>query len=257
MSKKVNSNKLLSIISVGINYREIIDTFNSINFLTKEDWIEYIIVSPNITTLKNILVNNKIIYKCDSSNGCYFAMNQGLKIATGKYIWFLNSGDYATKFNEDFLIILKKWLSKNNKILFFDQKLFKLNNLTSKINLKNNRLFKIVFSSLIMPISHQNILIPRIYQKEFNTKLKYNADFEILNKIIEDENIKIKFINLKLAILTPGGISDKYRFEVIFERFKIMFNKKQIYRKLYSILSLIYRVIYLILTKIIKFLIKK
>lgn len=82
--------------------------------------IEYIIIDgkSNDGVEEIVSKNNDIISKliCERDTGIYNAMNKGLKIATGDFVLFLNSGDYFyDKFN---LVSFANKYFENNKTLF-------------------------------------------------------------------------------------------------------------------------------------------
>ena len=92
---------LVSIITVCRNAEKTIwQTMNSVwsqNF----DFLEYIIIDGNssdntITTIKDYIpkFGEKVYFLSEPDSGIYDAMNKGINLARGKYIIFLNSGDY-------------------------------------------------------------------------------------------------------------------------------------------------------------------
>ncbi|TLV00948.1 glycosyltransferase family 2 protein [Dyadobacter luticola] len=93
---------LLTIVTVTFNAerylgRTLQSVRNALKVLTKPYLIEYLIIDGKSRdeTLKIAGgyedVVSKIVSEKDS--GLYDAMNKGLRLSTGKYIWFLNAGD--------------------------------------------------------------------------------------------------------------------------------------------------------------------
>lgn len=87
----------LTIVTVSLNSGpEILKTGQSLQPLDSADY-EWLVIDGGSTdnSINNLkILNNqpkKIV--CEKDNGIYNAMNKGLKLASGKYILFLNAGD--------------------------------------------------------------------------------------------------------------------------------------------------------------------
>jgi glycosyltransferase involved in cell wall biosynthesis len=102
-----------SIITVTYNAEKWIErTLESVASQTCKDF-EYIVVDGKSTdrTLEIIdeiagqARNDGFIVVSEPDKGLYDAMNKGLRIATGDYVWFLNAGD--TFYNENTLQEIK------------------------------------------------------------------------------------------------------------------------------------------------------
>lgn len=88
----------LSIITINLNNAEgLKKTINSVLSQTFKDY-EYIIIDGCSTDDSKELIEqyaNELSYwVSEKDNGIYHAMNKGIKVAKGEYIWFLNSGDW-------------------------------------------------------------------------------------------------------------------------------------------------------------------
>lgn len=85
-----------SIVVVSLNAQDTIaDTINSVLSQTFEDY--EIIVKDGLSkdnTIKNIPESEKLKIYEQADKSIYDAMNQGIECAKGKYICFLNCGDY-------------------------------------------------------------------------------------------------------------------------------------------------------------------
>ena len=90
----------ISVITVSFNSAKTIEkTIKSVLNQRNDGFtIEYIIVDGNSKDETNLIIDkyshgiSKLI--CEDDEGLYFAMNKGLKIASGDVIGFLNSDDY-------------------------------------------------------------------------------------------------------------------------------------------------------------------
>lgn len=92
----------LTIVTITYNAEKYLErTLKSIQSAlfntTNSSEIEYLIIDGNSqdTTLKIAKEYSQIITKIVSEpdSGLYDAMNKGLALATGKYVWFMNAGD--------------------------------------------------------------------------------------------------------------------------------------------------------------------
>ena len=124
---KINKDKIknkktfFSIITVVKNSSDTIEsTIKSVINQNHQD-IEYIVIDGNSNddTLNKIKsYNNKINYWCCiRDKGIYDAMNYGLKLASGKVIGIINSGDIYTK--DSFDIVKKYFIQKENLSFLF------------------------------------------------------------------------------------------------------------------------------------------
>jgi len=89
-----------SIITVCFNAEK--DIEKTIKSVLIQDYpeIEYIIIDGNSTDNTNNIIkkykNNIDIYISERDNGIYDAMNKGITLSTGDYIFFLHAGDLIT-----------------------------------------------------------------------------------------------------------------------------------------------------------------
>lgn len=88
----------ISVITINYNNHDgLKKTIQSVVSQSYND-IEYIIIDGGSTDGSVDLIkeyNDKIDYWIsETDNGCYHAMNKGVKVASGEYVIFMNSGDY-------------------------------------------------------------------------------------------------------------------------------------------------------------------
>ncbi|MGB0167302.1 MAG: glycosyltransferase family 2 protein, partial [Luteibaculum sp.] len=88
----------ISIITVTYNAGKVLQrTLDSIRKQTRLDLVELILVDGNSKdqTLDIIKANTDIItqWVSEPDKGLYDAMNKGINMATGDYLWFMNAGD--------------------------------------------------------------------------------------------------------------------------------------------------------------------
>lgn len=239
---------MISIIVVSLNTA---DKFkNTIKSILKQTYNNYelIVVDGNSEDeTKNYIKKyykyfNKIIIEKDK--GIYDAMNKGIRKASKKWIYFLNSGDvfYNNKILEQTVVKLK-----NNED--FDVIVGNSFILKGKLNFKSRRK-KLTNFSLGSSFSHQAAFVKtKLMKKEFfKLKYKYAADFDFFLRLL-NQNYKFKYINQNISLNLPDGISDTNKVEVIKEFRKITFKYNITLRK-----KIIYNlfIVYFYLTNILK-----
>lgn len=219
----MSNNPFLSIITVGLDESEIIETLKPLTSSLCLASLEIIVATPFLTdTLREKLPNAAFI--SDPGYGVYSAMNEALRFASGVYVWFLNAGDQSlidlnsiNSLLRDLSTTMHIYSSNKLPIVFFGSRSCCLYDFFSC----NRLILKLTLLSLGMPISHQNILIPLSAHKPFLTNYRYSSDYSLLIDLIFRYNIPCLCRSFKLARLAPGGISDINRFSVLAERFRI------------------------------------
>ena len=211
----------LTIITVNLNNAEgLCKTIKSVANQTFSDF-EYIVVDGASTDGSIAIIkeyNDKIsnwISKPDK--GIYQAMNKGIRMANGKYLLFLNSGDFL--------------LNKNVLENVFENKP-SADMLCGKCNVSekgkvvwtSNPPQTITFGVLYhIGLAHQSTFIRRtlfhsfgLYREDF----KYNSDIDFWYKAIILGNATTQAINTIVSDYNLDGISskenqtDKYQFEI-------------------------------------------
>ncbi len=162
--------KMISVITVCYNAEACIKaTLQSMEKQGKGEW-EYIVIDGGSqdNTLKIInsfkgLVDALIV---ESDHGIYDAMNKGLALAKGRYVYFLNAGDsfYRSKVLSEIVLIGK---STQALIIFGDLK-------TSVQHIKTQRLLNKSYRG----IPHQACFFEREKIDLFDLKYKVCADFK-------------------------------------------------------------------------------
>jgi len=237
----------ITVITVCYNSEKTIkETIESVINQTYSN-IEYILIDGNSTdnTVKILesyeeeAKEKEISYKwiSEPDKGIYDAMNKGIDIASGNWIYFLGSDDI---FIDRFVVerVSKKFHNRNT-IYYGDVYRPKL-----------NRLYAGEFSKLKLSkqnICHQSIFYPSGELK----KIKYNLDYSILADY--DLNLKLfkknkfEYVNLTIANYNDFNGVSKQEEDIYFQenRFKIIGKELgwmySVYQKLYNKLYSLYR----------------
>ena len=173
---------IISIIIVSLNTKaEFLKTLNSIKNQKFNNY-EVIVIDGDSTdgTVKEIENNKKFItkYIIGKDKGIYDAMNKGIKLASGDWIMFLNSGDIF--FNNFVLQKLNINSLKNKEVVFGDTV---VDNKDIKY-LVNSKMFDT--KTIIMPFCHQSCLVKGdiLKKNNFSLKYKYSSDFNFFLIVI-------------------------------------------------------------------------
>jgi glycosyltransferase involved in cell wall biosynthesis len=218
---------LISIVSVVHNARGVLEkTIISIIGQTYKN-IEYIIIDAKSTdgTLDIIKkYEDKIDYwVSDSDHGIYDAMNKGIYLANGKWINFMNAGDYfyssdvIRKFIDINPVLLNNYYGDN--IYFNDNISYTfIANLNSKIKFLRHNAF-----------SHQAVFYSVELIKKINgydTQLKISSDFDLTFRLfLISRFIKINRI---IAVCNARGFSTTNTLLSYFNRIQ-SFKKNKVY----------------------------
>lgn len=111
----------ISIVTINYNnYSGLKKTMDSVYAQNFSDF-EYIIIDGgSVDGSREHLINNsnKLSYwSSEKDNGIYDAMNKGIQVASGKYIMFLNSGDYLV--HENVLLHANMDLEKEDADIYY------------------------------------------------------------------------------------------------------------------------------------------
>jgi hypothetical protein len=199
-------NPLISIITINLNNLEgLRKTSNSIPF---DDEIEWVFID-GLSNDGSIEFINQFNRKPDQlliekDRGIYDAMNKGVDLATGKYIWFLNSGD-SLNLELDFADF-KTHLNDNIDLYYGD---YILDNNGSSKRVSQN------YHNLDLPwffsktLNHQSYLLKTEYLKKrkFNLEYKIIADWIQLFESFKCENLVTKYFPNPIVIYDRNGFS--------------------------------------------------
>tara|TARA_B100000902_G_C27313077_1_gene919591 strand:+ start:3097 stop:3876 length:780 start_codon:yes stop_codon:yes gene_type:complete len=214
MSFKNKKNPKISIITVCYNSEKTIKkTLDSVKNQTLKN-IEHLIIDGKsidntISIVKKFSHVKKIISEPD--RGLYYAMNKGLKIASGDIIGFLNSDDfYAT--NKVLRSVAKLFYEDPTLEACYADLVYVNRSNTSKIirYWKSGTFRYGAFSEGWNP-PHPTFFVKRsIYLKNGNFDVKYRiaSDAELMMRFLEVKKIKVKYISKIWVKFRLGGLSN-------------------------------------------------
>lgn len=198
----------LSIIT--INYNDAIGLKKTMSSVESQTWqeFEHIIVDgkstdSSVEVIKSFDYKN-LIWLSEEDDGIYNAMNKGIKKSNGKYLLFLNSGDYL--FNENVLLNVQNNFDENNSFICGNMYYENEGKLTIR---KHPDL--LTFSYLIAKtISHPStFILSSMFDKYglYNEELKIISDWEFFLKCLGLNGESYKKLDEDITIFNINGIS--------------------------------------------------
>lgn len=199
----------LSIIT--INYNNADDLLMTINSVLQQSWADYefLIIDGGSTdgSLKHIQnVQDKLAYwVSEKDRGVFHAMNKGLEMAQGEYVFMLNAGDYFCdkevlertfgpgEFQED---ILYGDVYRSAKGIVFESSVFP-ERLTFNFFRKGS-------------LSHQSTFIRRELHRligMYDEQLQFCADWKFFLLAICKYNVTYRHLPFMVAVCDCGGLT--------------------------------------------------
>ena len=214
----------VSIITVVLNGKEPLkNTIESIKHQTFKDY-EFIVIDGGSEdgTLEVIKENTDVISKwlSEKDKGIYDAMNKGIKLATGKYLWFLNAGDMI--FSETTLAELFSTV-EDFDVIYGDTELVNEEGKSFGLRQLKRPPENLTWKSMIngMVVTHQSLIVKRAVAPLYNTKYKYVADIDWSIKVLKNSKTILNTHQI-LSRFLLGGFSRRNTFSSLVERFKIL-----------------------------------
>ena len=216
----------LSIITINLNNKSgLIKTMDSIFSQSFNDY-EFIVIDGGSTdgSLEVIQSRQERIssWVSEKDSGIYNAMNKGVRMATGDYIGFMNSGDCYVE------NVLEKIFIKEPKsdILYGDQYFVREK---GRLQLKRQSSELSLFNFYWGSLYHQSSFIKRkLFENDFyNEEYRIIADAEFFLKKIIFDKCSFQYLGLPVAYYDTEGLSSgsdagniiKEEREILHERF--------------------------------------
>lgn len=231
----------VSIITVVYNAADALrKTIESVAAL-KYQHLEYIIVDGGSddgtrgVIEKNYLHVTQWVSEPDS--GIYDAMNKGLAMTTGEYVWFLNAGD--TIFDSYILQNIFGGKEQYADIYYGETVVVSPSGKTLGLRRKRpSRKLRWTSFKFGMTVCHQSILVRRAVCVKYDLGYRYSADFDWVIRILKQE-VSVYNTRRIISVFELGGATTKNHLKSLKERWAIM-------RKHYGLLSTILSHIYFV-----------
>jgi len=199
--------KYISIITINFNNRNgLLKTIETVIAQTFKE-VEYIIIDGGSTDGSVDVIQqyqDKINYWIsEKDDGVYDAMNKGIQKATGKYLYFLNSGDCLA--SEDVLEKVNARMKEDDYDFIYG------NALIDNKEIKYNSSLSLYYL-LYVGICHQCQFIKKdLFDLAglYNTDYKVTADSSHLILCFVRYNINYSYIDTTIASIEPEGLSMK------------------------------------------------
>ena len=234
-----NTHHKISIISICYNCKnEMERTIKSVISQTYSN-IEYVVIDGGFTDGTAEIIakysSDISIFVSEKDKGIYDAMNKGLKLSSGNYVWFINGGD--TVFDENTVANI---MSKCNDedIIYGDCMFFDENG--NDIDLRTNILKKDLPSRLNKytffygsNISHQSFIAKKDLAPQFNIALNQVADLDWMIEIMKASKSSL-LINAPISRFLAGGTSTLNWKTAMKQRFQLYIHQYGIIPALFS-----------------------
>ncbi len=213
----------ISIITVVYNGEDTIQrTIDSIKNQSYKN-IEYIIVDglSKDNTVEIIKKNSEFVTKfiSEPDNGLYDAMNKALEMATGDYVWFINSGDEIA--NSD--VLSNVFTNSENADIYYGDTLIVDDNgeEIGKRRLQPPKELTWKDFKKGMVVSHQSIIIKRDITRKYDLNYRFSADFDWVLYALKKSKKNVN-TQIVLSKFLDGGLTKQNIIPGLKERFSIM-----------------------------------
>jgi len=217
---------LFSIITVTYNAVQWLErTIQSVVSQSYPD-IEYIVIDGNSTdgTLGIVKKYRSSITHCISEpdKGLYDAMNKGLKLASGDYVWFLNAGDMLYSENTVQEIVNKLNIENLPDIIYGETKIVDAhNNSLGMRRLKAPENLSWKSFRMGMLVCHQSFLVKRTIAPLYDLQYRFAADYDWCIRCLKKAD-NVLNTHLILSQFLEAGLSAANRKAALKERYRIM-----------------------------------
>ena len=245
MNSETKYTPKISIVTIVFNNRDnFVKTLNSVRGQSYPN-IEYIIIDGESKdgTLDVIKQNEDIISRwiSEPDKGIYDAMNKGMKMATGDYLWFLNGGDLIYSENT-----LKEIFNLNNEadVFYGDTELIDVEGKSYGRRKLKTPPESLTWQNMIdgMVITHQSLIINKRVIVDYDLNFRHCADIDWTIKVLKQSN-KIVNTHKIISRFLLGGYSRKNTISSLLERIKILSRHFNIFYVLLNHIKLAYRFI--------------
>ena len=144
-------------------------------------------------------------YISEPDSGIYEAMNKGIHLAQGEYVWFINSDDYILNGSVNAILEQADFGKVDAYICGVNEYDAKDKRVSCRIPYELDD--KMYFSFMV---SHQGIIYKKDLHRrlgEYNTHYQIAADWDFFLRVYEDKSCYVKYIYRSVAAFRLGGLS--------------------------------------------------
>lgn len=240
---------LFSIVTCSYNSDQTIErTIKSI--LAQDFWdYEYIIVdgkssdqTMEIVKQYEPMFNGKMHWISEKDKGIYDAMNKGINISLGEYVWLVNSDDYI---ESGVLKLISGIISnKHPEVITGSIEYFNTKTGFKRCLCYTKKISDREFKKKRMGICHPATIVKKsVYDKYgiFDDRFKIMGDVDWFLRVREN-NVRFEFISDKLSNMQEGGVSGQIDTKKRMADWRILY-RKHTSNKFEYFLFMIYRLV--------------
>lgn len=209
-NKNISDNYVISIITIVLNQKDLID--QTIESVLEQEYVdvEYIVIDGGSTdgTLERIAIYKERLshFVSEPDGGIYQAINKGISLASRPLVGLIHCGDYYQK--NVLKIVCDQFQKTNADVIYGDIEIIESvgDKYISRFPKANHILLK-----RRMSIFHPSTFISLKAYKElglYDTTYKSAADYDFLLKLYINK-YSFVYISEVLAVFRKGGISSK------------------------------------------------
>lgn len=205
---------LVSIVTVSFNSEETIqETVSSINMQTYEN-IEHIVIDgasidSTVEKVHAISQRNTILVS-EADNGIYNAMNKGLALCKGDFIFILNSDDIfsTSKVVED--VVAKFLLDPSIDCIYGNVNFVSDKRFGPSRNWRSGTFHPLKLHYGWAPPHPATVVRRSVYEKigNFDENLKIASDYDFLVRLFKRSDLSKKFVDKYFVTMRAGGVSN-------------------------------------------------
>ncbi|MEZ4805424.1 MAG: glycosyltransferase family 2 protein [Bacteroidia bacterium] len=240
----------LSIITITYNnlngLKRTLNLFEKVSF---KEQIEYVIVDGGSSDgTKDYLQNQNLthVWVSEPDKGIYNAMNKGLSLASGEFVWFLNAGDYV----EDLSVVQKILSNLELDIDALYGETMIVNELGEHLGTRSELSTRKLPKDLNwtsfrmgMNVGHQSFIIRKELAETYDESIKHVSDIDWMIRSLKNCS-KVRNINQIISCFTIDGHSTIHRKQSNKERFDVLSRHYGYFPNLWAHLKIVLRKIF-------------
>lgn len=204
-----------SVVTVCLNSEQYIET--AIKSVIGQTYpsIEYIIIDGGSTDTTIDIIhkyrNNIDIFISEPDGGVFEAFNKGLELATGDFVYFLNSDDYL--YNNEVIEHVAQMVKNDAEVQFVYGNVELLNEkngffdvVGKEVSLKDIKKGKMPYHS--STFSKRDLLVK---YGGFDLSYRFGSDTDLIVKIFKNHTAGCRYINEVISTFRLGGISSQLK----------------------------------------------